>query len=379
MDTVIVIGAGPVGLQTALHLVKEGWRVRVLEEHSRVGVPVNCSGLFSASGVRELKLDVKDCKLNEVFGAKIFSPSGDFLEVKRKKPVAFVVDRKKFDNRFYRKALSEDIEVELNSKLMNVRNQNVFYQKRKHGRMRKGKIIVGADGVQSKLREIMELKIPKEYFVHAYQEKVSGEFDEKMVEMHLGNLSRGFFAWVIPHSCKEADVGIGVHLGLNPKKAFDEFVKKRDLEFRRISRASSLIPVGPVMQKLVKKNMMLVGDAAFQVKAVSGGGVILGLQGAEKLSAAISNHLKYNAKLQDYHSLLKPVNKELKMHWRIRSYLNSLSDDKIDLLLAKAKKAGIEEFLEEYGDMDKPSKFIPKILKKPRMWKLLPEALKFVL
>lgn len=379
MDTITVIGAGPIGLNTALHLAKDGWDVSVLEEHSRVGVPVNCSGLISASGVQSLGLNLGDCKKNEIFGAKIFSPNGNFFEVKRNKPVAFVVDRKEFDKGFYDKAREQGIKIELNAKLMNVRGQNVFYQRKKHGALKKTKLIVGADGVQSKLREIMGLNIPQEYFVHAYHERIVGEFDSKTVEMHLGNLSRGFFGWVIPHSKTEADIGIGVHLGLNPKKAFDEFVKKKEFQFRSVSRASAMIPVGPVLPKLVKENMLLVGDAGFQTKAVSGGGVILGLESGEKCAETITNHLKNKSKLEDYHSLLKPVNKELKMHWKIRNYLNSLSDDKIDSLLEKAKQAGMEEFLSEYGDLDRPSTFVPKILKKPRMWKLLPEAMKFVL
>lgn len=379
MESVIIIGAGPIGLNTALHLKDEGWQVRVLEEHPCVGEPINCSGLVSVSGLKALGIEVKDSKVNEIFGAKIFSPNGNFLEVKKQSPVALVVDRKAFDQSFYRKAVEKGIEVELNARLINVRENTVFYKKRNAGTLKKAKIIIGADGVQSKLREIMQISVPQEYFVHAYQEKVLGEFDERMVEMHLGNRTKGFFAWIIPHSKNEADIGVGVKLGINPKNAFDEFVKHRGIKFKSISKASALIPVGPPLQNIVKRNMLLVGDAAFQTKALSGGGIILGLEASKCAAKAVSSYLKNRTKLQEYQSLLKPVNKELRIHWKIRSYLNSLSDDKIDSLIAKAKRAGLEEFLQEYGDMDRPSKFIPKILKKPKLWSLLPEALKFVI
>ena len=54
---ITVVGAGPIGLRTATGLKQEGWDVTVLEEHSEVGVPANCSGLLSISGLEKNKID----------------------------------------------------------------------------------------------------------------------------------------------------------------------------------------------------------------------------------------------------------------------------------------------------------------------------------
>ena len=53
-----------------------------------------------------------------------------------------------------------------------------------------------------------------------------------------------------------------------------------------------------------------------------------------------------------------------------------MTPKQFDALIAKAKNAGIEEFLEEHGNMDRPSLFMKKVLFKPKMWGLLPAVLR---
>jgi len=42
-------------------------------------------------------------------------------------------------------------------------------------------------------------------------------------------------------------------------------------------------------------------------------------------------------------------------------------------------KANAGEFLSNYGDMDKPSRFLGKAMATPSLWRLFPEAIKFML
>ena len=50
----------------------------------------------------------------------------------------------------------------------------------------------------------------------------------------------------------------------------------------------------------------------------------------------------------------------------------------MDKFFQRLNKANIGEFLSANGDMDKPSHFVGKILTKPSMWRMFPEALKFM-
>ena len=378
-NQVTIVGAGPVGLHLASKLFDSGISSLIIEEHSEVGVPVNCSGLISESGCHTLGLALDGVLVNEISGADIYSPSGSKLTIERKRPVAYVVNRELFDKNLYKKAVSKNVEIDFNSKVINFTGKNVFYQKDNYGTMSKSKLIIGADGVQSKVRELMNLNAPHNMFVHAYQQMISGDFDPKKVNVYLCKEAVGFFAWLIPHSKKEADLGIGVTLGNNPKNAFDSFYASQSFEFEKLSENSSIIPIGPPFKRTVAENQLLVGDAAFQTKATTGGGIIFGLRAAEIAAQAISDNILKSKPLGNYEKLLSGLNKELALHWKIRSYLNSLGPENTEKLFQKAKRAGVAEFLTSYGDMDNPSKFVGKIFRKPSMLTLFPEALKFIL
>lgn len=376
MPAVVIVGAGPVGARAAGLIAEQGWEVKVLEEHSEAGKPENCTGLVSATGLKELGINAEQCIENKVFGAEIIAPDKTTFSVSKKEPVAFVLNRAKFDKMLCEEARKKGAEIEFNAKFINKRNENIFIQKHAHGEMRKGNIVIGADGILSKTRELAGTEIPKKYFLNSYQERVEGSFEEKKAKLFLGDFAKGLFGWIVPESSKIARIGIGTLIDRNAKQAFEEFRQKHSLEFECIEKNSFLIASGPPIEETVKESFLLAGEAAFHSKATTGGGIVMGLEAAEKCAETISEHLKNKTSLGEYKNSLKPLNKELKTHWKMRCYLNSLNDKKINKIMAKMKKAGLEEFLEEHGDMDRPSRFLGKMALKPRFWGLLPAILR---
>ena len=368
MAAISVIGAGPVGLKVGTILKKDGFDVEVFEEHREVGEPVNCGGLISRSGVEELGLNLDECLLNQVKGAHVYAPDGTKLTLKRRKTVAYVIDRKKFDQRFHNQAIKYGLDVRLNSRLINVRGNSLFLERDGHGEMKKSKIVIGADGVNSAVRNVMHGRTEMDNFIHTMQATAEGSFDKDFAGVYFGKYIKGFFGWVIPESSTIAKIGIGTKLGENVSESFDKFLIDAGLDVEILERSSSLIPSGLPMREPVKENMLIVGDAAFHTKATTGGGIITGLKAADICAESVMQHMKHGKSLFDYGKNLGEVNKELKMHWKIHNYLSGLSNEKMNKLFAKLQGAGIEEFLAEHGDMDVPSKFIGKMARSPKFW-----------
>ena len=74
---VVIIGAGPAGCRTAEKVAEKGYEVLVLEEHSKIGEPVQCTGLVS----KKIGRIPREIILNKVKRAKFFS-SQEFFEIK---------------------------------------------------------------------------------------------------------------------------------------------------------------------------------------------------------------------------------------------------------------------------------------------------------
>lgn len=378
MPQVAVIGAGPAGLQTAIRLKELGVEVSVFEEHESIGVPEHCTGLISKRGVEELGLHLGDSLQNSIKGAKIFSPSGKMIKVKTKEVVAYVVNRKEFDSILLRKARLIGVHVSTETKLIDVRNNTLFIQNQKRGELRKADIIVGADGVNSTVRHLIGIKTNKDDFIHTIQTTCTGEFDPEMVEVHLLDYSKGFFAWVVPISKDKAKVGLGSTLGENISEALKKFISEKLKNARPYHYESALIPYGEPLKGIVKNNLVLIGDAAFQTKATTGGGVIFGMKSANILSQTIADTLNKKTTLNNYEKRMEELNKELKFHFKIRRYANSLTPKETDELFIKLKNKGIEEFLAKEGNMDEPTKFVGKILTNPKYFLMLGTAMKFL-
>ena len=377
MFSVCIVGAGPAGLKTAIECQKKGWETVVIEEHPEIGMPVNCTGIISKTGIEEHGIDLDGILVNSIKGARIHSPGGNMLEVRRKPDVAYVVDRAGLDRQLARQAEKAGAKIYLNTKLLNIRNESIFVEREERGELIKARILVGADGPGSLTRQIMGIQKTRNEFVHAYQVRVKGNFDPSMVSVYFGPYAKNFFGWAAPESREWARAGIATS-ELNVKSNFQLFMTQKSLRGEYCDMCSSLIPVGSPMKDIVKDNMMLVGDSAFHTKATTGGGIVASMNAGIAAAKAIDNNIKSKKPLKEYLNHLKPLYKELELHWKIRKYMNSFSDREIDAMFVKMKKAGVENFLEQHGDMDKPSLFVNRMIANPGMWRMLPELLKFV-
>ncbi len=335
----MIVGAGIVG--TYLGAITGDMKIweskRKLEEKA-------CSGLLSVTGLKQLKLPYKEAIVNEVKGAEIYSENYSFT-VKKRSTQAFVLDRYILQKQTLQMAEDNGCRILWNKKWD---GEDDTY-------------IIGADGALSKVAESMGIK---RRYIFAYQIKAEYKTDSELVKIFLSKrYAPGFFAWIIPEDEKTSRIGIGVKEG-NLRNALFEFLSYKGIKIKHIKKEEAgLIPIYED-KKMVNDNKALIGDAAAQVKATTGGGIIFACKAAHILKDAINrNDLKY------YETEFKSkYGRDLEMHLKIRKMLNRVD---YDALLKKLIKNNVPEIIEKYGDMDHPRKLVKQILMKPALWPLI--------
>jgi geranylgeranyl reductase family protein len=355
MEDVQIVGAGPAGCIAAKEAAKAGLNVAVFEQQKEVGARLKCSGLISKKGLDSLGVDYRRAVMNKIYGARIHSPSLNRMDVISKKLQAFVVDRMKFDLLCAEEAEGVGAKLKLGRK---ARKLDL-----------KSKLIIGADGALSDVAKWFCFPKINE-FAFCYQtdfENVEVD-DKRVVDMFLSNaLFPGFFGWVIPLSESEVRVGLGVFRDVRKqynnsvKYYFNKFLKhpivsellKNSKEKNTIS---AVIPLS-VRESTAKGNVILVGDAAGQVKATTGGGVVFGGNCA-RVAGRLAPLLIQKGAEQYEVEWRRKFERDLTLHRRMRRMYNALSDSQIERYFSFAKKIGVESFLINHGDMDSPTRMI---------------------
>ncbi|MDI6825856.1 MAG: NAD(P)/FAD-dependent oxidoreductase [Candidatus Aenigmarchaeota archaeon] len=351
MYDVVIVGAGPVGCKTAELIAKRGFDVLVLEEHSEIGLPIKCSGLVSRR-IFKLSRVSSDIIVNRVRKAR-FHIKENYIELKSKKTV-YVIDRQKFDKEIAEKAEYTGAEIKDSTKFGNYKKDKVLEVKTTKGSF-KTKILIGADGANSTVARVADIKLP-DNLLTGIQFTVESHFDPETVELWFGSsICPDFFGWVIPENENSARVGlassekVGEHL--------DNFIKMRfKHEIKPKNKIVGLIRYG-LIETSASDNVMLVGDAASQIKPFSGGGLIYGMIGAKIAADACIKTLKerrYDSQFlkKNYDDVWKK-----KLAWPIRkglflkNLIHSFSDRQLSFLFSAANITKIRRLL-EFTDMD---------------------------
>jgi len=344
MAKVHIVGAGPAGCIAAMSTIEAGHDAIVSEEHNEAGWPATCSGLFSHEGLQTLGrfIDYRKTVINSVHGADIhFSDS--VFRVRAKEAVAYVCDRGEFDAR-----LAENAEAE---------GAHMIYGERVRGEFRSN-LIIGADGPHSHVAAHFGFPAIRRYVcamkaLVAYDSAASG--GPSVIRMYLSSERfPGFFGWMIPHSKDIAEFGAGVALPGNVRRAWDHLMRMHGVASPR-EVSSDIIPMearGRVTVESGGKRVLLTGDAAGQVKATTGGGVIFGGNCARLAGKHAANPARYELGWRTRHG------PDLFIHRAIRDHLDSLDEKKLASLGRRLNGMGMDGYLSEHGSMDSPTRMM---------------------
>ena len=385
---VIIVGGGPIGSHIAGKLAEKNYSIAVFEKNKEIGIPMNCAGLVTPRVFDLANISKKDIVQNEIKGAHVHSPSGNFLTIGGDKPHAYVIDRTLFDKQIMKNSCDKGATLFLENNVVSVqKNNNKIEIKTSKNIDANCNLIIGADGPHSKIRNHFAFQEPKEFLRGIGAEISNVSLNPNFVEIFVGkNVAPGFFAWIIPTSKNGNTARAGLCVSNNsdnpPKFYFDKLLKHPILKEAVVTRnIGGVIPIG-ALKKTYDANVMLVGDAAAHVKPTSGGGLYPGLVCADicsKVSLTALQENDYSAHvLKKYQKLCtKEIGNELFLGMKFRTIFRNLSDKRLDKYIERFNQPKIVEIINKYGDIDYPSKLAKHLIKKiPTLLSLLPQTIK---
>ncbi len=347
---VVVIGAGSAGLNTAINSAKLGLSVAVVEEHSRIGFPRHCSGLYSTRLLKMAGVE-KEFYEHEVRGARFHPPSGKTIEVCRDNTVAFVINRELFDVHLSKIAKECGVEIVTGTRFSKIKTENGRAEVITDKKPISTKLVCGADGSNSTVARQLGIKTPPR--LHGIMAITKEEDHSDFVDLYFDNkLYPGFFAWKIPRG-KTVEYGIAGGVGPENVNNFNKFLEKFRITDYELS--SGVIPVG--FQKSFADRVLLVGDAAAQTKPLTGGGVIYGMICAKIAAQTFSDAVgrgRFDEKfLSRYQAAWrKRIGNGISRGLFIRALYAKLPNMAIDALFKALDRPFIKRFFERYGDME---------------------------
>ena len=344
------MGAGVAGNYLALRLAGSGHRVAVIEEHQRVGEPMQCTGIVGIECCERFPL-FDGLILRTVNSAKLVSPSGVELVLERENPQAHIIDRAAFDRSLAAKAAQQGAEYYLNSTVTDVETHDDGVHVKARGcRSLRAKAAVVATGYSPRLPRRLGLGGASDLIMGA---QTSVDLTEESgIEVYFDqSLASGFFAWLVPTSGGRALVGL-----FSRRSPAKRLLRLVDVLHRQGKITSSgakptlaAIPL-KTLKKTYTRRVLVVGDAAGQVKPTTGGGIYYGLLcadlAADALERALSNGDVSETRLAAYqdawHKLLR---RELLIDRYARKLYQSLSNRQVDRVFRRVRFNGVHESL----------------------------------
>ncbi len=353
MLDVIVAGGGPIGSRAAFQLAEKGYRVAILEKRSGPGEKPCCTGIISQECVDRFSIP-SSVIYRQVNSAKIFAPSGEAVKVHRPEPQASIVNRAEFDRFLALQAQLKGAKYYPDCHVdgLSIKTDRVIvdYSENDQDKQLESKAVIIASGFYSPLAKILGLGCPGYFVAGAQAEVDAGNLEE--VEVYFNKkVAPGFFAWLVPTSEGKALAGLMSRRA--PGQLLREWLKYLESQ-RKILSGNYQIRYGGIPLKPIRRTfagrLLVIGDAAGQVKPTTGGGLYFGLICADIAATTLHNALQSgnlsSSGLSVYQrDWRRKLNSELRREYYARKIFERLNDKQINRLVSALNSTGLIESL----------------------------------
>jgi len=372
---VLVVGGGPIGAAAARHAADAGARVLLAERRASFVGPSACTGLVSLRALPALAVSSRSI-LRRIRAVTAHAPNGHRLTLRSEEVKAVVIDRSALEQELIERAQESGATVALETTALGLTGRGVSLRARCRTETVRAAVVIGADGPQSSVARWSHL--PSSTRILNAAQVVLGHPapEEDGVEVHFGkHVAPGFFAWAVPAEPGRLRVGLAAPSPADPLRLLRRLIADRYPRGQEISSIGGWIPVR-VVSRSTGNGVLLVGDAAGQVKPLSGGGLYVGalcarLAGETAARAALSGRPARGSLLPYEEAWRKAIRTEQKFGEMMQNSLAAMPDGEINAAFASADDPDLLQFIADAADIDRLSRLVPDLLSNRRMWKRL--------
>lgn len=324
----VIIGAGLAGLQCARLLSQHGAKILLVDRKEDLSKGIHTTGIFVRKTLEDF--DFPPGSLGRaVSNVTLYSPGLKGLELASEKEEFRVGKMGVLYLSYLQDCITNGVQFASGTRYVSVGEDGgrqtaglglpesedadiatmVTLEKGGHRYQVRTKVLVGADGANSRVARDLGLEENKEWIV-GYEEIFQGVALDGEPRLHCfldADLAPGYLAW-ISNDGEETHIGVGGYpAGFNPREAlkiFKEKVAHRVVDLEGAEPAETRggrIPVGGVLRKIANRRGLLIGDAAGAVSPLTAGG----LDPCLRLSAMAASIIRERLRARDAEVLLR--------------------------------------------------------------------------
>jgi len=296
---VIIIGAGPGGLECVKQLKDSNLSVLLIEKNEIIGPKICAGGLTNLTN----DYNIPENKTRSFGKQKIFINDREY-EITLTNPIKTITRLELGQYQLQQIRNCKNITIITHTSVKQITKNQIITSDGKNFYF---KLLVGADGSNSIVRKHLGLK--SKYCIGLYYDipKVTDDF---IWYVNPKQLKSGYI-WVFPH---KNHTNIGVYFNpksINPKEAkniLENYIKKNGYEFSLKDIKGS--PINYKHEGCIFKNIFLVGDAAGLASKTTGEGISFALTSGKEMAKKILNP---NYKTTELNKILKIKRRQERM------------------------------------------------------------------
>lgn len=327
---VIVIGASSAGLYAATELQRAGKRVAVFEQ-AHILNPARRT-LIVTPHLRRILSDVDVPILLHRISDLVLAGVGAETRITLQDP-DLIVERGALIQALARQADEAGVRLIMGRRFRAIHfvkgGARVEFQSAERAAIyTTTRTVLGADGVFSDVALAAGLKHPPSVPILQAEIELPQGWDPAVTQVWFDTEATRFFYWLIPESSTRGVVGLVGDERAGMRRLLRRFMDRQGFKALAYqgARIAMYHPRLKPYTRVGDAQVMLIGDAAGQVKVTTVGGTVSGLLGADAAVRAVVHGTTYAHELRG-------VQRELELHWWMRAALDRLGNREYDRLV----------------------------------------------